>query len=184
MDIVHDARREWVAGRMRERPGEAYFLAFLFKRLPGSTASVLGQMRPAAEALHAAVWAPRPLSDFQELGFQELRAANWLNAPAPRLFAAPARFVPRRVRKGIEDNDFNGGLHVRAVMLLPEQLRPAAALERRVREDPSIQRGARGKLRRVDVERVPPGAEARAAELLLEGLKREPAFKDELLILP
>jgi hypothetical protein len=28
---------------------------------------------------------------FQELDLQELRPANWLYAPAPRLFAAPAR---------------------------------------------------------------------------------------------
>ena len=74
---------------------------------------------------------------------------------------------------------------LRAVLLLPERLRsPAAELQRRAREDRSARSATRGKLRRIDVERVPPGAEAKAAALLLEGIERDPSFKDELLILP
>ena len=58
----------------------------------------------------------------------------------------------------------------RAVLMPPERVPPAAALDQRVREDSVIRHGARGKMRRIDVERVPPGAETKSAALLLEGL--------------
>jgi hypothetical protein len=178
MDTTLRDRRERATALMRAGGLAPHFLALLFQRLPGPTSAVLAGMRPALEHVGGALLAEVERS--QRAGEFE---PSMFVLPL-RLMAAPARSVPACAQRGMDDALINGGLHLRAVLLMPERLRAAAALQRRVREDPAIQRGARGKLRRVGVERVAPGAEAKAAALLLEGLEREPAFKDGLLTLP
>ena len=72
------------------------------------------------------------------------RAAGFgpcLFSPPVRLVAAPARSVPAHARRSTDDALINGGLHLRAVLLLQPASPLAAGLARGVREDRALYDG-------------------------------------------
>ena len=174
MESLGKAGRDWMADLMRDRRYVAYFMPLLFNDLPGSTASVLRRMRAALEHVHATL--------LDHVAEEDEAAAERKGKAPLRLFAAPARFVPVRARKGPDDAGKNGGLHLRAVLLVPRRYWMARRLERHIEQNQAIYCDLRGRLRRVEAERVERGAEWKAAELLFQGIERDAVLREETLI--
>ena len=86
----------------------------------------------------------------------------------------PARHAPR---------DDDRQCHARPPLLKPGHYPVSRHLERHVAEKQAICCGLRGKLRRVEAERVGRGAGWKAAELLFQGIERDAVLREESLIL-
>ncbi len=136
--FFYEELRAWMFDLMRDRRCEPYYLEFHFERLPAPTAAALDEMRPAVERLHEVLAAH---AGDDEGPLADIRAQT-------RLIAAPARSMSPSEANGIEGAQTDGGLHMRAVLLLPWRSRLAGDLERRIRQH------ARREHCRIDVERV------------------------------
>jgi hypothetical protein len=163
--------RAMTADLMRAEGLAPQLLTLLFERLPGTTLEVLAGMQPALEHVGHALLSEAERSE---------RAAGFgpgLFGPPVRLVAAPARSVPLCVQQGTDDALINGGLHMRALLLLRRESPLAADLARHVREDRTLYRGPGRVLRRIDVRRVERGQEGSAAALLLDDMERDPSLE-------
>ncbi|MBD0272419.1 MAG: hypothetical protein ICV73_10870 [Acetobacteraceae bacterium] len=148
-----------------------HFLTLLFNDLPGRTALVLARMRATSTHVGHVLLGGAKRSEWAAgLGPGAL-------GPPTCLMAAPARSVPSCAQQGTDDALANGGLHVRALLLLRRKSPLASRVARHVREDRELYRGPGRALRRIDVRRVERGQEDSAAALLWEGMDRDPSLE-------
>ena len=68
------------------------------------------------------------------------------------------------------------------MLLVPRRYWMARRLERHIEQNQAIYCDLRGRLRRVEAERVERGAEWKAAELLFQGIERDAVLREESLI--
>ncbi len=149
-------------------------VTFMFEPLPGSEATVLRQMFVEVERFHRSLLTRV---------VRKPRSAKGMSK-APRLFAFPDRPVFKHQKQALEAVVVNDGLHLHAVVLVPRQSRLGTGLKKHVRENERLYLGNHGKLRRVDVQRLKRGTEAKAVDYSAKTWRRGRMSMDEVLVLP
>ncbi len=149
-------------------------VTFMFEPLPGSEATVLRQMFVEVERFHRSLLTRV---------VRKPRSAKGMSK-APRLFAFPDRPVFKHQKQALEAVVVNDGLHLHAVVLVPRQSRLGTGLKKHVRENERLYLGNHGKLRRVDVQRLKPGTEAKVVDYSAKTWRRGRMSMDDVLVLP
>lgn len=178
-NVDHRTRVQFIEGladltRQRVDAGfEPSLVTFMFARIPGNPATIIGGMRREAERVYAALITRvvrRPMS---------LRSVGLL----PIMIAAPDMPVPKRNKPAGDEIALNDGLHMHAVLLVPPGSRLKAGAEEHFHRHQRLYVRDRSRLERIHVRPITHTPES-AVDYVLKSLRRNRVAYDDVLILP